>query len=42
MGNGRTNTSIEFAIENIIDCAGSATHNKCSNKQLEHFGPENL
>lgn len=40
--NGRTNASIEVAIENIVDCAGRATHNKCGNQELEHFSPEGL
>ena len=38
--NERTNASIEVAIENIVDRAGRATHNSCSNQKLEHFGPE--
>jgi hypothetical protein len=40
--NERTNASIKVAIENIVDRAGGAAHNKCSNQELEHLDPEGL
>ena len=42
IGNGRTNAGIEFAIENIVDGAGRATHDEGSNQELEKFSPEGL
>jgi hypothetical protein len=41
-GNRSTNASIEVAVENVVDGAGRATDNECSNQELEHFRPECL
>ena len=40
VGGELTNTSIEVAIENVVDSAGRATNEECGDQELEHLSPE--